>query len=129
MAHPYVSVLKTICPDPRGEGRFPIRRIMIKAAAVFALIVLALSLGITHASSAEISRSVQGGITINILPIQASADVDRNGIVDQGDLAAVTKALGVAPAGDARVDINHDGIVDVVDLAIVGQYLGEEVPV
>ena len=89
--------------------------------------MFALGLGIAYGASVEISSSVPGGVTINIVPIQASADVNGDGIVDRRDLAAVTRKLGTHPAGRAREDINHDGTIDIIDLTIIAQYFGQRV--
>ena len=89
--------------------------------------MFALGLGIAYGASVENSSSVPGGVTINIVPIQASADVNGDGIVDRGDLAAVTRKLGTHPAGRARENINHDGAIDIIDLTIIAQYFGQRV--
>ena len=82
---------------------------------------LFIGIGIGHANS--VFRDVPGGITINQLPISASADIDGDGRVGHEDLLAVASSLGRSPSVLAREDVNHDGLVDVVDLAIVGRYL------
>ena len=89
--------------------------------------MLALGLGIASATPGEISRSVPGSITINVVSIEALADVDGNGIVDQRDLMAVTGRLGTPAAPGEPEDVNRDGIIDVLDLAVIARFLGLEV--
>ena len=96
---------------------------------IAAVCLLAFGLGIQYASSAEISRSVPGRITINFLTIQASADIDGNGVVDHRGLMVMAAKLNTYPAGKSREDINHDGLIDVLDLAIVAQYFGQRVEI
>ena len=98
----------------------------IKTALIIALFVLAIGVGITYATSVEISRSVPGSITLNLVPIKVLADIDGNGIIDHQDLLAVTQKLNTRPVGDVREDINRDGIVDVTDMAIIAQFFGQE---
>ena len=105
------------------------RRTMLTTALIVALFLVTLPLGIAYAASGQISSPVQGGITINILPIQASADINGNGKVDHNDLLAVIKKLNSPPLGAAREDINHDGAIDVLDLTIVARYLGQVVEI
>ena len=102
-------------------------KVPTKAALVIVVLACALGLSIPYAASASISRPVGGSGTINILPIQASADVDGNGIVDGQDLLAVARKLNTVPAGHAREDVNRDSVIDVIDLAIVARYSGQEV--
>lgn len=91
------------------------------------MFLIALGLGIAYATSAQVSRSVPGGITVNIIPIQSLADIHGDGKVDHQDLMAVIGGLHTRPAGGATEDINHDRTVDVLDLAIVARYFGREV--
>ena len=100
----------------------------IRAGFVILLFLAALGLSVAYVSAASISRPVPASITLNILPIQASADVNADGIVDFRDLLAVTRALDTHPAPGAAEDVNHDGVVDVADLAVVALYQGQEVP-
>ena len=97
------------------------------AALIFAPCLLALGLGISYAGSSEIAKPVQGGVTIFAVPIQASADVNRDGIVNHLDLVDITRKLDTHIVGRAREDINHDRSIDVLDLSIVARYLGQEV--
>ena len=101
-------------------------RIRIRTPLIAALLALGLGLSSAYAASVEISRHVPAGLTINVLPIEASADVDGDSRVDRYDLIAVAKKLGTRPARGETADINHDGIIDVVDLAIVARYFGLE---
>lgn len=83
--------------------------------------------GIAYAASVQVSRPIPSGITVNVLSIQALADIDGNGIVDDLDLEAIRAKLGTRPNGILPEAINHDGIVDLFDLAIVARYFGLEV--
>ena len=83
--------------------------------------------GIAYAASVQVSRPIPSDITVNVLSIQALADIDGNGIVDDLDLEAIRAKLGTRPNGILPEDINHDGIVDLFDLAIVARYFGLEV--
>ena len=89
-----------------------------------AMFVLALGLGVAYAASANISKSVHGSITINLLTIGEPADVNRDGRVDRQDLLAVSRKLDTLAVLGMREDINHDGVVDVLDLAIVARFFG-----
>ena len=99
----------------------------IKAALTIALFLLAIGLGAIHGGVSDITRPVPGRITVNVLSIQASADVDGNGRVDIGDLKEVSRKLNTSTTRRIREDINHDGVVDVVDLAIVARHFGQVV--
>ena len=76
----------------------------------------------------EISRDIPGSVTINLVPIEASLDLDRSGRVDRADLQAIAEKLGTIAGPGDREDINNDGVIDVSDLAIAALHLGEEVP-
>ena len=89
---------------------------------------LVAGVAVAYAAAGEISRPVPGGMTISAVPIKASADVNRDLVVDRHDLMAVVRNMGSRPVSPVREDINHDGRIDVLDLAIVARYLGEEVP-
>ena len=93
------------------------------------MLALVIGLGITDASSVEFSRSVPGSISINYLPIQASADVNCDGIIDGQDLMAIAGLLNTHPVGVAREDVSGDGAIDVFDLAIVARYFGQGVQI
>ena len=93
------------------------------------MLALVIGLGITDASSVEISRSVPGNITINYLPIEATADINCDGIIDGQDLTAIARLLNAHPVGKAREDVSGDGAIDVFDLAIVARYFGQEVEI
>ena len=96
---------------------------------VLAVLALVLGLGIAYATSTEITRSVPGSITINYLPIQASSDINCDGIIDGQDLKAVARLLNAHPLGKAREDVNGDGAIDLFDLAIVARHFGQEVQI
>ena len=100
--------------------------IRIRSAIIIALVVLAIGIGVVRAGVGQISRPVPGGVTINLLPPHASADIDGNGKIDAQDLLAITGKLNTLAVGDAREDTNHDGVIDVVDLAFVARFLGLE---
>ena len=93
------------------------------------VLALVLGLGIAYASSTEPSRSVPGSITINFVPIQASADINCDGIIDGQDLMAIAGLLNTQPAGNASGDVNGDGAIDVFDLAIAARHFGLEVQI
>ena len=57
------------------------RRTVIKTALIVAAFLLTLPLGISYAASEQISKPLHAGITVKLLPIQASADIDGNGKV------------------------------------------------
>ena len=92
-----------------------------------AMLVLALGLGVAYPASATISKPVPGSITINLVTIEESADINRDGKVDQQDLLAVIRKLDTLAGLGLREDINHDGVVDVLDLAIVARFFELEV--
>ena len=83
--------------------------------------------GISYAASVQFSRPIPSTITVNVISIQALADIDGSGIVDDLDLEAIRAKLGTRPDGFLPEDINHDGIVDLFDLAIVARYFGLQV--
>ena len=60
-----------------------------------AILLVSLSVGIAYATSTEITRSVHGHVAINVIRIQESLDVNGDGRIDEGDLAAI--ALGHVP--------------------------------
>ena len=93
------------------------------------MLVLAglLVFSIASASTVRISKLVPGSVNINVISIQAMADVDGNGMVDGQDLLAVAGAIGTQPGDNPPADINRDGVVDVFDLALVARYFGQEV--
>ena len=92
-----------------------------------ALVALALVMALQQAAAFQVSRPVAGRAALNILPIQASADVNGDGVVDHLDLEAVSSGLSTLSEGDRR-DVNGDDVTDVADLAIVARYIGQEVP-
>ncbi len=99
----------------------------IKVGLLVLLVLAALGMTISYAT-VEVSRDVPGTATINLLPIQESADVSKNRKVDNPDLLAIVAKLGSrATAGDPE-DVNHDGVIDVLDLALVARHVGQEVP-
>ena len=101
----------------------------MKISVIVTVLALVLSLGIAYANSTDISRSVPGSITINYLPIQATADINCDGTIDSQDLRAVAGLLNTHPAGVVREDVNDDGAIDVIDLAIVARHFGQEVEI
>ena len=103
------------------------RSLSVKTGLLAFGVLLLVGLSIAHASSAEISRAVPGGITVYVVPTEALADIDGNGVVDHRDLMAIRRKLGLLSGPDAVEDINRDGTVDVLDLAIVARYFGLEV--
>ena len=78
------------------------------AALIVAPCLLALGLGISYAASSEIARPVQGGVTIFAVPIQASADVNRDGVVNHLDSVDITRKLNT-PTPLTRLDVPLSG--------------------
>ncbi len=99
-----------------------------KSIPLIALCLLALAGSMAYASTREISRDVPGSVTINLVPIEASLDLDGSGIVDRADLQVIAGKLGQTVGPGDRGDINNDGRIDVRDLAVGGLYLGKGVP-
>jgi len=102
-------------------------RTPIKTALVVAILLLALGLGIAYAASFEISRPIPGGITINLVPLHMSVDINRDGSVDHHDRMAIVGKFHAPSSGETKEDINRDGAVDVLDLALVARYFGKRV--
>ena len=97
-------------------------------------LILVLSLafvGAVYASSGDDSLRVSGAFNVNLIPIEALADIDGDGVVGDSDLALVVAQLGASAGDDGELqgDINHDGIINIFDVAIVARYLGQEVPI
>ena len=103
------------------------QRVRLIIPLIIAMFVLAFGLSVAFAASSQVSRSVPGSITINLVTIEESADINRDGKIDQQDLLAITRKLDTIAAFGAREDINHDGVVDVLDLALVARFFGLEV--
>ena len=103
------------------------RSLSVKTGLLTFGVLLILGLSIAHATSVTISRPVPGGITVYVVPTEVLADIDGSGVVDQKDLMAISRKLGLLSGPDAVEDINRDGAVDVLDLAIVARYFGLEV--
>ena len=53
-----------------------------------------------------------------------TADLNRNGIIDQSDLNGVVRSLGSTPKDGSLSDLNGDGLVDVLDLVLVAMNYG-----
>ena len=92
-----------------------------------AILLVSLSVGIAYATSTEITRSVPGHVAINVIRIQESLDVNGDGRIDEGDLAAIARKLGAQAEPGAREDVNGDGTIDSLDLALVASYFDQEV--
>ena len=86
-----------------------------------------LGVSVAYGGASEISRSMPGSVTINVVSIQQLADINGSGTIDGPDLTAVTTKLNSEPAPGAPEDINRDGEIDVLDVAIVARYFGQEV--
>ena len=98
---------------------------LTKTGLMIGLVALVAGAAIVYAAVTEISRPVPGGMTVNVVPIERSVDVNDDLLVDPLDLMAIARKMGSRPASPVREDINHDGRIDVLDLAIVARYLGE----
>ena len=102
-------------------------RVWTRNALIIAVFVLTVGLGVGYAASANISKSVPGSITINLVTVQGVADVNRDGRVDQQDLLAVSRKLDTYANFGEPEDLNQDGFIDVLDLATVARFLETEI--
>ena len=78
------------------------------AALVAALFVTSLGLSIALADLPGVIRPVDGAITVNLIPIQASADINGDGTVDAQDLTDLASLLGT---GDEAADCRPSAIM------------------
>ena len=97
---------------------------MPKLTFVLPLLLLVIALSVAVAYGAQISRSLPGGVAINLVEVESFADVDRSGVVDAEDLLTIVASLNTQPESDAALDMNKDRVVDLLDLVFVAMNFG-----
>ena len=85
---------------------------------------MAISLRVAVGYSAQISRSLPGSATINLISVETFADVDRSGVVDSDDLLSIASSLNTHPESDVALDLNKDGVIDLLDLVFAAMNFG-----
>jgi hypothetical protein len=79
------------------------RRASLKLTFLLPLLLLAIALGVAVGYAAQISRSLPGSATINVISVEAFADVGRSGVVDEQDLLSIMASLNTRPESDAAL--------------------------
>ncbi len=59
--------------------------------------------------------------------VEASGDVNQDGIINILDIILVAQNLGQKPPSNPRADANKDGQVNILDLVFIAERLGEKV--
>jgi Tol biopolymer transport system component len=79
----------------------------------------------TNASNlSDLPIGVNAYVALQRVVCTPPADINRDGVVDDGDLLQVLHEFGLE--GDRCADISMDGIVDDTDLLLVLMYFGQE---
>ncbi len=73
--------------------------------------------------AAAIAAGEAHSLAIKTIPC-VNGDVNRDGIVNAADLAAVAAAFNTRPPVNPHADLNGDGIVNIFDLAVVAMNFG-----
>ncbi len=99
-------------------------RRIVAIGTLFVLLVMAMTLGLLHASSGkEFNLPIVATLTINLQGPEEVADVNEDGLVDLVDLRIVERNLGAGPPLDSRADVDRNDWVDIYDLSFVARYL------
>ena len=73
----------------------------------------------------EFNLPIQATVTVKIESPAEAADVNGDGKVDGADLRIVALNIGMVVPGDARADVDNNGVVNILDLAFVGLHHNE----